>query len=242
MAVLNLIDVRLLTGGYEVTTDHNDGTLNLAKELKKATVFGQRSHVYKSGIKSAEYSLNGYFESDGTSAINDIHDSQYTGTATNVLTFVMPDGAVGAVTYSFESLDANLAPFGGNIGDMNAFTVSGSGSGDVFRGTLVEPGTTARSSPSNSSEYLLGDVVTGETLYAALHVIATTGSPTLDVTVESDTTGFPSATTHITFPQATAVGDGYLTSTTTTTDTYWRAEWTFGGTGSITFAVAIGIV
>ncbi len=240
MAAVTLIDVRLLTGGYEVSSDHNQGTLNRSKDAVQATVFGQRSHTYRTGIKTATYSLNGYFDSDGSSAIDDIHAAQYVGTGLNVLTIVAPDGAVGAAAYSFEAIDSSLDD-GGGIGDMAAFTVSGTGTGDSFRGTVMEPGTTARSSSSNSSEYELGDVAAGETVRAALHVIATTGSPTLDVTIESDTTGFPSATTRLTFPQATAIGDGFQTSTTAVADTFWRAEWTFGGTGSITFLVNCGI-
>ena len=242
MAATTLTDVRLLSGGYEVTSDHNTIALDRTKETPESTVFGLKSRRYNAdGLKTAAYTFDGFFDSDGTSAINDLQDAEWVGDVSQVLTVVAPDGAVGASAYSFDSVVSTLTDFGGTVGDMAAFSLAGNGTGDSFRGIVMEPGTTARSTSSNSSEYLVGDVVAGETARAALHVIATTGSPTLDVTLESDTTGFPSATTHITFVQATAVGAQYLTSTTTTTDTFWRAEWTFGGTGSITFLVTFGI-
>lgn len=346
MPAATLKNVRLLTGGYEVTSDHNQGTLTRSKDAIKATVFGQDSHVYRPGLKRADYTLNGYFDSDGTSAVDDVHELARVASGSQVLTIVNPDvidavneiqsiyndatggtftvsfdgqgpsgnlaydvsaanlktalelfsnitsvtvtgagtfgdpwlvtftdpGAedvamitaddgnltgetvgttitedtkgvayVSASAHSFEAIDSSLTPFGGSIGGMAAFTVAGSGVGESFRGRVFEPGTTARSSSSNSDEYLIGSVAAGETAYAALHVIAITSTPTLDVIIESDTTGFPSGDTKITFPQATAVGDGFLTSTTVTADTYWRAAWTFGGSGDITFLVTFGI-
>ena len=71
---------------------------------------------------------------------------------------------------------------------------------------------------------------------------ATTSSPTLDVIIESDDNGsFSSATTRITHTQATAATSEFLSVAGAVTDDYWRASWTFGGTGTITFAVIIGI-
>ncbi len=242
MAATVLKDVRLLVGGYEVTSDHNTVALNMLRPPVPKPSFGIDSNVYLPGLVKAEYSLDGWFDSDGSTAIDDIKFAQFDGSVSNVLSIVAPDGAVGAVAYSFESIDTGYAPFGGSIGDIAAFNVSGTSTGDMMRGIVIEAGTTARTETLTTAEYTLGDIVAGETLYASLHVIATTSSPTLDVVIESDElTGFASATPHITFPEASAIGDGFLSSTSTTTDTLWRAVATFGGSGSITFLIAFGI-
>ena len=241
MAATVLKDARLLVGGYEVTSDHNTVALNMLRPPVIKPSFGIDSNVYLPGLVKAEYSLDGWFDSDGSVAIDDIKFAEFNASISNVLTIVAPDGAVGAVAYSFESIDTDYAPFGGGIGDIAAFNVAGTSTGDVLKGVVIEAGTTARTATLTTAEYELGDIVAGEILWAALHVIATTGSPTLDVVIQSDVTGFGSPTPHITFPQATAIGDGFLSSTTAESDTFWRAVATWGGTGSITFLIAFGI-
>ncbi len=244
MAATVLKDVRLLVGGYEVTSDHNTVALNMLRPPVPKPSFGIDSNVYLPGLVKADYSLDGWFDSGGSAnkQIDDIKFAQIDGSTSNVLTIVAPDGAVDAVAYSFESIDSAYAPFGGSIGDIAAFNVSGSSTGDVLRGIVIEAGTTARSATVTTAEYTLGDIVAGEILYASLHVIATTGSPTLNVVIQSDElTGFADPTPHITFPEASAIGDGFLSSTTTTTDTLWRAVATYGGTGTITYLIAFGI-
>ncbi len=241
MAATLLKDARLLVGGYEVTSDHNQMSLNLVRPPVAKPVFGIDSNVYLPGLVTADYSLDGWFDSDGSVAIDDIKFAQFDATISNVLTIVAPDGAVGAAAYAFESIDTGYSPLGGTIGDIAAFNVSGTSTGDVMKGVVIEAGTTARSGTLTTAEYELGDIVAGEILWASLHVIATTGSPTLDVVIQSDTTGFPSPTAHITFPQATTIGDGFLSYTTAESDTFWRAVATYGGSGSITFLIAFGI-
>lgn len=82
-----------------------------------------------------------------------------------------------------------------------------------------------------------GAVGATERAYAALIVrqIEGTGA-TLDVKVQSDTVGFPSATDRITFAQVTplsALTTRYqvLSVAGAITDTYWRGDFAVGGTG-----------
>jgi hypothetical protein len=237
-----LKNVRMFTEGYEITTDHNTLNYELSQDLPQVTTFGSDSHSYIVGLQGSSYSFNGFFESDGTSAINDIQTIDWDAVSDHVLTVVAPEGGAGDVAYTFPGVDSSFTPFAGSIGDAASFTLAGSGTGVAFRGTVFEPGTTARSTSSNSSAYQLTGVTSGQTARASLHVIAATGSPTLDVTIESDDSGAMSTpTTRLTFTQATGQGAEIVTSATTTTDDYWRAAWTFGGTGSITFVVSFGI-
>lgn len=238
MANVALIDVRLLSGGYEVTADHNAGTLSRAKETQDATTFGNSDRVYRSGLKSASFSLAGFF--DGP--INAIHQAQYVSPDPDVTTFVAPDGSTGSIAYSFEAITSSLEDFGGSVGDMAAFTVSGNGSGPGFRGTVLEDATVARTTTGASGIVQLSAVGAGEAAYAALHVIGRTGTATVDVVIQSDDlVGFATPTTRLTFAQMSAIGAQFVSSGTAVTDTFWRANWTIGGTGSVTMLVVFGI-
>ena len=205
------------------------------------TTFGSNSRTFIPGIKEVSYSFQGFFDADGTEGVDDVYNAGFGSTAAEVTTIVLPDGTTDSATYSFQAIHSSYSPWGGAIGDMAAFQIDGSGVGDSFKGKLLEAGQTARSSSSNSSGEQLVGITANETARATLHVIATTGSPTLDVTIQSDTSGFSTPTDRITFTQATAIGAQFMTSSAVHSDDYWRTEWTFGGTGDITFAVTFGI-
>lgn len=243
MASTVIKDVKLWVDGYDLSGDHNALSLSASKDAVENTPFGVNSRTYSSGLRTVTYSLDGYFDANATDADepDDVFFVEYTDTANNVLSIGTPPGTAGNIGYSFNNVTTSYTPFGGSVGDMATFSVSGSATGDMVRGTIMEDGTTARSTSSQSTEYNLGDITATEIGYGALHVIATTGSPTLDVLIQSDTTGFPSPTTEITFTQATAVGSQFLSTSGTTTETFWRTSWTFGGTGDITFVVIFGI-
>jgi len=75
-------------------------------------------------------------------------------------------------------------------------------------------------------------------------VIAASGTtPTLDVTIESDDAeGMASATTRLTFTQATATTSEWQELAGAVTDDWWRAAWTIGGgSPSFTAVVVVGI-
>ncbi len=241
---VTLKDPKLWIAGYNLSGDHSQLELTTTKDTPESTVFGLDSRRYLAdGLKMVAVSHAGMYDQDSTVTplpVDDVLWAEHVGTALTVMTLAVV-GAVGDVGYSFNAISSTYQPIGGSIGDAHVFTAAGQGTGDVVRGTIMEPGVTARSSSSNSSEFNLGDLAAGETGFAALHVIATTGSPTLDVDIESDATGFASPTTRISFVQATAVGAQFLSDSTVTADDFWRAAWTFGGTGSITFVVNFGI-
>lgn len=242
MAPRVLRDAKLYIGGFNLSADHNQLAYNIEKDAPENTTFGASSRSYHpNGLRMVNVDHDGYFDADTAAPeVDDRLWAEYTGTGLTVMTFAAA-GAAGDPAYSFNAVSAAYTPLTGTVGEMAAFNATAKGTGDAFRGTVMEPGVTARSSSSQSSGFQLGSLDTGETGYAALHVIATTGSPTLDVTIQSDTSGFPSPTTRLTFTQATARSAQFLSTVTATTDDFWRAAWTFGGTGSITFVVNFGI-
>ena len=81
-------------------------------------------------------------------------------------------------------------------------------------------------------------------MYSYLHVMTTgTGSPTLDVVIQSDdNAGMTSPTTRITHAQKTAIGAELLSVAGAVMDDYWRVNFTIGGSSpSFLFAVMLGI-
>jgi hypothetical protein len=77
-------------------------------------------------------------------------------------------------------------------------------------------------------------------LWAALHVTAGTFT-NLVVTIESDTVGFPSPTTVLTFSTVSAVGWQFISVAGPITDDYFRAKVAIS-TGTATCAVVMGII
>ena len=131
----------------------------------------------------------------------------------------------------------------GVVGTLLPFDIAASGQGTpgVF-GYLMGLG--SKTSTANGTAIQLGTLDTGETMYAALHVISASGtSPTLDVVIASDNdSGFASGVTRITFAQKVAAGSEWKSlAGPIATDDWWRATWTIGGTDTPTFDVVIAV-
>ncbi len=236
-----LKQAKLWFGGWNLTTAHNTVNLTTGTDAVEDTTFGSDSRTYKPGLNTVSLDHSGFFDADGTDLVDDRLWAQLIDSTATVVT-VAAVGAAGDVAFSFESVEASYTPIEGSTGDMVGLSGTGQGTGDAVKGTVMEAGTTARSTSSNSTAYQLGDITATETGYAALHVIATSGSPTLDVKIVSDDAeGIPSSADQITFTQATGQTAEFLATSGVITDDWWRAEWTFGGTGSITFVVNFGI-
>ena len=137
-------------------------------------------------------------------------------------------------------------PIEGAPGELAMGKLSASSStGPVVRGTLMHPTTTARSTSSTGTARQLGAVSATQSVYAALHVLSVSGTstPTLTVTVQSDTVGFATPTSRVVFSGATAVGAQFGSAAGAITDDYWRVSWTVSGTNpSFLFGVTIGII
>lgn len=149
--------------------------------------------------------------------------------------------AVAAPAYVVKALGTDIKLFT-SIGEVLPWSLSASGSSQTGHGAFLYSPASAITGTGNGTAVQVGAVASGKSMLAALHVVATTGSPTLDVVVQSDdNSGMTSATDRITFTQATAKGSQFKSVAGAITDDYWRVKLTFGGTGSITVAVAVGV-
>jgi hypothetical protein len=120
-----------------------------------------------------------------------------------------------------------------DVGSVVAVAVAFQFDGDAYNGkSLLTP--TAVTGSSNETQVDYGAAGTNGGA-GVLHCTASTGSPTLDVKIQTSTDGAVWSD-YITFTQATGSTSELLTSASNP-NRYARAVLTFGGTGSITAAV-----
>ena len=237
MSEFVLTNGKLYLGGYDLSGQMNSIAADLSVETPETTAMGATAKVRLPGIKDAKVSLNGYFAEETI-----LFDS--TGVLVAPAMTIAPTGVANETCWIFRPALAKYS-YGGKIGDVNSYKVEGEGSGPFVQGTILLP-SLDRTATSTSTPYEVGAATATKTIYGVLHVFAKTGTPTLDVVIQSDALAtFLSPVDVITFAQKTAIGYEWKTAagTVSGTDTWWRVSYTIGG-GSphITFAVVVGIL
>lgn len=242
-----LKNCKLYLDGWDLSGTSNALSLTREVDEVECTVWGDAAHRYMPGLEHVKFEHQGYASSTGTVTL-DQEDVMYAKLATaSVPMMVCPTtGAVNTPAHFCPQMESKYQ-WGGSIGEMNAYTVSGVGQGQpLILGRIMMTG--AKTTTTTGTAYELGAVTAAQYLYAQLHVFAKSGTnPTLDVVVESDDAeAFSSAATKLTFAQI--AGASVPTAVWATpvagaiTDTWWRVKATLGGTNpSFTFAVAVGI-
>jgi hypothetical protein len=239
VAIQTLNDARLYIAEFNLSGDHNQIELEIGALDSPNTVFGNTATSVKGTIRTVELSGQGYVTL-GTGNVHAVIGAQIN--ASNVPVTVSPDGVTeGDYAEFFKAITTRYNPFAvGEAGEHMGFSFSAKGQGvEPIQGTILGSG--SKTSTGNTAEQNLGAVASTDTIYAAQHVLSVSGtSPTLDTIIQHDTTGFGSATTGLTFAQTGVVGSSFVSdSTATTTDTFWRAKWTIGGSNTPTFNVLI---
>ena len=152
----------------------------------------------------------------------------------------LSDGNVGYEGYT----NISASPRVSSIGDAIACNVTWQGSTNAWRSSILRYATD--SSSANGTQYTLGTIAATNTIIGVLRLIEIGGSGnnTLDVKIQSDTSGFSSASDRLTFTQRNqASGALYEVQTATGpagSDNIWRVVVTIGGAGSRTFKIAVG--
>jgi len=237
-------NVRLFTGGVDLTTRMNQLEVVAERETKDATAFVPEGNAWAeqlAGIASVSMSAEGQWEA-GAGAL----DAEGWDSLGGVSAWTAcPAGAAdGALAYFTGALRGQYN-IGGSVGDVAPWTANVAGNWPLVRGVIANPPGIARTATGNGSAFQLGAVAAGQQLYAALHVlsVAGTAAPTITVKVQSDDAqGFASPTDRLAFTAATAAGGQLLRTAGPVTDTWYRASWTITGTTpSFLAVVAIGI-
>lgn len=241
MAHKVLTDAKIWLAEYDLSGDMNAVAIDYGVNVVDDTMFGDTTEVGLGGVRQVALEASGHVEEASSGS----GDALFTKLgATDIPLSVSPDGqTAGEVAYTFKALEASYNP-NGEHGEAFAFTVSATGAGELVRGTIMVSPASAITATGNSTARQLGAVAADEKVYAALHVIAASGTtPTLDVVVQSDDAqAFTTATGRITFTQATGVTSEWLSADGAITDDWWRISYTLGGTNpSFTFLVVTGI-
>ena len=240
MGIDVLRDQKVWFGAYDLTGKMNSIGLAYGAPLLDADAFGNTGKERLSGLPAATAQHEGYWDEVVDAAL-----FAEIGQVNTPMSVAPVNGTEGSRVHFFHAAAAEYSS-GGDVGDIYRFSVSAEGSGgeELISGTLMANRSAAAAS-GNSAARQLGAVASGQKLFAALHVTAVAGgTPTLDVTVESDDgAGFASPTTRMTFSQKTAIGFEWPTPVAgAISDDWWRIDWTIGGTAPlIDFAVMLGI-
>lgn len=244
MARFVLTNVRLFMGGADLTGASNKIEISAEVEDKNVTNYGSEGWTeLLGGLASAEVSGEGQWEAGDPGLVDDVSWAQLGAVGGWT---VGPAGAayVGDLAYFTSALHAEYT-LGEAVGEVAPWTATARSSWPLVRGVVMHPPGTPRTASGTGTGLELGAVAEGRRLYAALHVLAVSGTtPSMTVAVESDDgSGFASPTTRLTFDPATAAGGQILrTDGTAITDTWWRISWAITGTSpSFFFVVALGI-
>ena len=244
MATHKFTNAAIWASQYDLSADHNSVTLEQGVEKLDKTTFGQTTRSNQGGLFTVGAKGQGLL-SYGVGEVE--ANLQTVFAVADVPLTVGPLGAAAAErAYFTKVLTGDLKPLGGQVGDLHGFEWSAAGNAVPWVPGTVMAAKAARTTSGNSGTALaLGAVSASQRIYAALHVFAASGtSPTLAVTIKSDDlVGFGSPATQITLSTATTVGAQFASAAGAITDTFWRVDWTIGGTTpSFTFAVVIGII
>lgn len=244
MSKIVLTNVRLFTGGADLTGNSAKVEIQAEREEKETTNYG--SGGWKEclgGLASSKIAADGQWEAGDPSKVDDNAWADLGGVGP---WSIGPVGAaVGDLAY-FTSVLRGSYELLGQVGDVAPWKAGAEGSWPLVRGQVGHPPGTARTATGTGTGINLGAVAAGRRLYASLHVlsVAGTSTPTITARVESDADNtFASPTTQLTFTAATALGGQILrTSGSAITDTWFRFAWTISGSSpSFLFAAAFGI-
>lgn len=246
MAKQILTNVGIFIDEFDLTADMNAIAIDRKAEAHDVTVFGNGvvGRRRLGGLIVLSGQLEGFWEG-GTDAVDEVLWNRI-GLGNTVASFAPAGFAAGDAVYVSQVMKGEYSPQG-EVSGVFRFSTSFESNmeGGLAQGNILHNAT--RTTSGNGTAYQVGSVATGGSAWAALHVLAASGtSPTLAVTVSSDdAVGFPSGTLRHTFLTATDVSNRaqIVQATGPITDDYWRISYTIGGgSPSFTFVVSLGIV
>lgn len=238
MSTLILRNPLFAVGDLDISGDLSEGSLEYSADEVDDTRFGHNTHIVVSGLKNVSGSLSGRWVGGAGELDQRLFDNL--AAADRVLSFT-PSRSDGDRAFLMQGVNLSYQP-AGSVGDRFDFDASFNARGDLIRGNLLHDAQQTASGDGTAVQ--VGATGADEALYAALHVVAASGtSPTLDVTVDSDDAeAFSSPVTRITFDQATGRDAQWKTAAGAIADDWLRVSWSVGGTNpDFTFIVTVGI-
>lgn len=242
MAAFTLTSSEILVGSADITTFTGTYTVAGSVAMQEANVHGGGGfrRVYP-GLKSFTTNISGFADFDAGAVSRAITP---TSVGSQVPVTIVPvDTATAGDTAIFtRGLFSNVEATGGAIGEVATFSATVGSDTALVSGIIGAP-LAARTSTFTGPVLAMTGPTAAQSLYANLHVIATSGTPSMTVTIQSSTVvGFTSPTTRATFTAATGPTSQFLSVAGAVTDGFWRVVMTIsGGTPSLTAACAFGV-
>lgn len=231
----------LLVDEFDFSGISNSMTLNFAEPPADVTAFADTDMTFVQGKPGFNFDVNGLW----STASPNYDGEMFTDlTATNRRVGIYPGGLSDGVLGYEGATNISASPRVSTIGDAIACNVSWQGASAPFRSTTLRYATD--SSTANGTQYTLGTIAATNTIIGVIRLleIGGSGSNTLDVKIQSGTSGFSSPTDRLTFTQLNQ-GSGASFETKTAagpagSDNIWRVVVTIAGAGSRTFKLAVG--
>ncbi len=243
MASSILKSLRTYVGGYDLTGDSNNGSLDLDHEVHDETVYqppgsgGARAR--QCGLEDISAAQSGFYAT-GAGSVDENAFANWGGLDEPMS--MSDDGAEGSVAYmmrtgrfkySLLGEHGKPAPFSLDFRGTNGETA-------VARGLVTKTKAVVSATGATGTGVQLGAVSADQYLYGVLHAFAvgTTITAVLESAVDNT---FAGATTRITFGPITAVGGAWGARVAgAITDEWYRLRVT-AITGSFTIAANVGI-
>lgn len=239
-----ILDARIYLAEIDLSGVSNAAALNLKTDVVDVTAFSDAYKDKMAGMTDVTVDVSGFFSASEDALGNpDKKLFDQLARSNAVLTLATGAGATGETAYTFRPLLSQYTPLDGKVGEAGTFKLHAEGTGGLVKGKILIP-YGAKTLTGNGTGYQLGAVTATQLIYVGVHIFAVSGTlPTLDLKLQSDdNSGFTSATDRITFTQKTAIGQDWQSLAGAITDTYWRINYTIGGTlPSFTLAIVAGI-
>lgn len=238
-----LLNCAYHVGAVDLTGQSNRVSFDATVEELDGTTFGDNGYkTVFGGLETADVSGGGFVD---LGSAHDAAQFRQTNGRTLLPHTIGPSNsgsAVAAPAYVVKSLFTSLKIVN-QVGQLVQWEAAAAGSSRTGYGAYLWSPATAVTATADGTAVEIGAVPAGKAALATLHVLARSGTATLDAVIESDADADfdGSETTRITFTQMSAVGSQFQSVAGPITDTHWRAALTVGGSGSLTVVIALGI-
>ena len=243
MARISAKAAGLLVDEFDFSGISNSIDMSFTESPADVTAFADTDTTFIQGKPTFTFDVNGLW----STASPNYDGEMFTDlTATNRRVGIYPGGLSDGVFGYEGATNITASPRVSTIGDAIACNVSWQGASPPFRSTILRYATD--SSSANGTQYTLGTIAATNTIIGGIRLLETGGSGnnTLDVKIQSDTSGYSSPSDRHTFTQLNQ-GSGATFETQTAagpagSDNIWRVVVTIGGAGSrsVKFLVGFG--
>ena len=239
-----LKDCNIWFGGYDLTSVANELSIEVMTADVDVTTFGAGgTHQRIGGLEDSNISLMTFLD---TSISEPAFFGDRGGVVELVSAVAFPTG--GTVTagdrcYAARAMLKTISdPMKvGDAAKINA-TLSGAQPEGVMQAMVMAPKASI-SATTNGSVVNIGAQTAPAIAYLGVHVFSVSGDRTVTFKLQSAAaSGFSSPTDRVTLSSMSAAGSSFGSSSTATTNAYWRVVATLGGTtGSVSFAAFAAI-